>query len=271
MTTAVSFNDKLRACVAKNQSWICVGLDPDPKRLPAGFAATPAGILKFNRAIIQATSDLVCAYKPNLAFYEIMGDGGWKTLARTIRAIPSHIPVILDAKRGDIGNTAAMYARALFDELGGDAVTVNPLLGSDSLEPFFAHEGKGVFVLCLTSNRGAREFQIKNKLHLQIARRCRAWAKVNPNVGLVVGATHPRSLRELRALCPRQMFLVPGVGAQGGDMEKTVRAGTGARELQLIINASRSVIHAASDRRFAEAARREAQSLREAVSRVILR
>jgi orotidine-5'-phosphate decarboxylase len=259
------FTMKVLGCAERNGSLLCVGLDPDPAMLPKGFEPKRRDIQAFNREIIDATKDLVCAYKPNLAFYEVMGRKGWKALERTLAAIPGHVPVILDAKRGDIAHTAAMYARALFDGLGADAVTVNPLLGTDSLEPFLARSEKGVFVLCLTSNPGSRELQLKNRLHLQIARMCRAWAKQNSHVGLVVGATHPKELREVRALCPDQLLLVPGVGAQGGDLEWTLRAGSSHLGPQMIINASRSIIHASRGKDFAEAARREATKLREAI------
>jgi orotidine-5'-phosphate decarboxylase len=258
----MNFTDKLLASQESHESLLCIGLDPDPDRLPRGFEPRPRDIVRFNRAIIEATSDLVCAYKPNLAFYEALGKKGWKVLHKTIKAIPAGVPVILDAKRGDIGHTAAMYAKALFDELGGDAVTVNPLLGTDSLEPFLARRDRGVFVLCLTSNEGAQEFQIKNGLHLQIAARLRTWRRRNPNAGLVVGATHPAALAEIRALAPDALILVPGVGAQGGDLMETLRAGQSHIGPRLIINASRSVIHAGRGSDFAEAARVEAQRLR---------
>lgn len=265
MKRETSFTMKILGCAERNSSLLCVGLDPDPAALPRGFDHRGRDLLAFNRAIIDATKDLVCAYKPNVAFYETLGRKGWKALERTRDAIPKHIPVIIDAKRGDIGHTAAMYARALFDHLGADAVTVNPLLGTDSLEPFLAHTSRGVFVLCLTSNPGSREFQLRNRLHLQIARACRGWAKTNSNVGLVVGATHPKELREIRTLCPDQLLLVPGIGAQGGDLAWVLRAGMSHLGPQMIINASRSVIHASRGKDFAEAARRAAEKIREEI------
>jgi len=268
VTPAPSFTEKLLACVEQNSSWICVGLDPALERLPTGFRREPSEVVRFNRAIIEATSDLVCAYKPNLAFYECLGREGWDTLKRTIDLIPSGVPVILDAKRGDIGNTAAMYARAVFEELGGDAVTVSPFLGTDSLEPFLKYKNHGVIVLCLTSNPGARDLQIRNNLHLQIAELSNEWVKVNGNVALVVGATQSDQLRSIRSICPDRLLLVPGIGAQGGSLEETIRAGAGESGLRLIINAARSIIHAGSGPDFAEAARAEAQRLRDGINHV---
>jgi orotidine-5'-phosphate decarboxylase len=268
MSAGQGFNDKVLACAERNSSWVCVGLDPAPDRMPSGFRPEPADVLRFNRAIIDATSDLVCAYKPNLAFYEWMGAEGWTALRETIRSVPAHVAVILDAKRGDIGNTAAMYAKALFEDLEGDAATVSPFLGTDSVEPFLRHREKGVIVLCLTSNPGARELQIKNNLHLQVAELSNAWACTNGNVGLVVGATQAAQLRAIRGICPDRLFLVPGIGAQGGDLAETVRAGAGRDRLRLIINAARSIIHADAGPEFAQAARRETQRLRDGINHV---
>jgi len=263
-----SFTDKLLACAERNDSWLCVGLDPAMDKLPSGFRREPTEILRFNRAIIDATSDLVCAYKPNAAFYECLGREGWDTLKGTIDAIPSHIPVILDAKRGDIGNTAAMYAKSVYEELNADAATVSPFLGTDSLEPFLKYADRGVIVLCLTSNPGARDFQVKNNLHIQIAERSNEWAKKNGNVALVVGATQADQLSAIRAICPDRLFLVPGIGAQGGSLEETIRAGAGRSGLRLIINASRGVIQAGSGPDFADASRVEAKRLRDEIRHV---
>ncbi len=268
MSPGQPFNDKVLACAERNSSWVCVGLDPAPERMPTGYRPEPSEVLRFNRAIIEATSDLVCAYKPNLAFYEWMGAEGWTALRETIRSVPSHVAVILDAKRGDIGNTAAMYAKALFEELGGDAATVSPFLGTDSVKPFLRYQEKGVILLCLTSNPGARELQIKNNLHIQVAELSNEWSQINSNVGLVVGATQAAQLRAIRAICPDRLFLVPGIGAQGGDLPETVRAGAGRDRLRLIVNAARSIIHADAGPGFAEAARREAQRLRDGINNV---
>ncbi len=266
MKSSIGFTEKLLACAEKNNSWLCIGLDPDVERLPVGIERSAAGLAAFNRAIIEATSDLACAYKPNMAFYEAYGRAGWEALEATIAAIPRHIPIILDAKRGDIGSTAAMYARALFETLGADAATVNPLLGTDSLTPFLEHKDKAIFALCLTSNPGAAEFQVKNGLHLQVARMCAEWTKINRHVGLVAGATRAEALAEIRALAPDRVFLVPGVGAQGGALEETIRAGRAADATRLIINVSRAVIFASSDADFASAARCAAMAFQQRIS-----
>ncbi len=212
MTSA--FVAKLRAAAAANDSLLCIGLDPDPAQLPVEDVAA------FNRAVIEATADLVCAYKPNLAFYEALGEGGWSVLRDTLAAVPAHIPVIADAKRGDIANTAEAYARAILDGLGVDAMTVNAYGGGDSLEPFLRRRDKGVFVWCRSSNPGAGDFQDllvghegkQRSLWQVVAVRAQEWNTVG-NVGLVVGATYPRQLAEARKLCPALTILAPGVGA----------------------------------------------------------
>ena len=213
------FVDLLLDAAKTNSSLLCVGLDPDPGSMPGGTDA-----LSFNRAIIEATSDLVCAYKPNLAFYEALGSEGFAALKGTLEAIPKHIPVIGDAKRGDVGNTAAAYARAMFEVWGFDAVTVHPYIGWDSVEPFARFAERGVLVLCRTSN-SASEFQglstaaegdaVPRPLYERVALAVQGW-NCNGNLGLVVGATHPEELQRVRGLCPNMPILIPGVGAQGG-------------------------------------------------------
>ncbi len=256
----MDFLTKLTGASRHNHSCLCVGLDPEPEKLPAGI-----GVLEFCRAIIGATYDLVCAYKPNIAFFEALGAEGFTVLKSVIEAVPKNIPVILDAKRGDIGNTARAYARAAFDELGVDAVTVNPYMGYDSIEPFIGYENKGIFVLCRTSNPGAADFQSLacegKPLYQVVADRVQTWNKYG-NLGLVVGATQPDELRSIRGVHPTLPLLIPGVGAQGGSLEmviKTCQAGSGPA----IINVSRQVIYASSGPDFAAAARAAAQSLRE--------
>ena len=261
-----NFLDKLEKACRTNQSLLCVGLDPVPERMPV------SDTYEFNRQIIEATQDLVCAYKPNLAFYEAQGIEGLRALEKTLAAIPGHIPVIGDAKRGDIGPTAEAYARAMYDMWGFDAATVNPYLGRDAVEPFLAYRDRGVFLLCRTSNPGAREFQDlvasppfggdPRPLYEWVAVRGATWNEAG-NVGLVVGATYPDELAALRELCPDMPFLVPGVGAQGGDLERALRSGVDARGLGAIINASRQVLYASSDpKEFATAARSVAQQIR---------
>jgi uridine monophosphate synthetase len=254
------FFQALQAAAGRNQSLLCVGLDPSPEQIPAAFrtvADSPAqAMVAWNRAIIEATSDLVCAYKPNIAFYEALGSEGMEALRATLALIPADVPVILDVKRGDIGSTAAAYARACFEDLNVDAVTLSPYLGRDSVNPFAQHAGRGLFVLCHTSNPSAGEFQhleindwrtldreANQPLYLHVARQAVGWS---PDVGLVVGATYPEAVAAVRRVAPHAWFLVPGVGAQGGDLEATLAAGLRADGLGLIINVGRAVAGAAN-------------------------
>lgn len=267
----MTFFEALRGARTKNVSLLCVGLDPEIARLPEGIARTPAGVLEFNRAIIEATSDLVCAYKPNLAFYEALGPEGFEVLSQSRRLVPAGIPVIGDAKRGDIGNTARAYAEALFDRLGFDAVTVNPYLGRDAVEPFLAYRDRGVLVLCRTSNPGAAEVQnllvekdgALRPLYEVMALLARDWNQ-HGNVGLVVGATAPAELDRVRDLAPDLPILVPAVGAQGGDIAAAARANR--PEAPAIVSASRAILYASAGRDFAEESRRAAQGLRDALN-----
>ncbi|MCX7985049.1 MAG: orotidine-5'-phosphate decarboxylase [Bacteroidetes bacterium] len=259
-----TFIEKLRSVQQKTHSLLCIGLDVDPQKLPHHLQKHTGGILEFNRAIIEATSDLVCAYKPNLAFYEALGERGWLILRKTLKLIPWGTITIADGKRGDIGNTAEQYARALFDGLGFDAVTVNPYMGYDSIEPFLRMPEKGVFVLALTSNPGSRDFQRLKvgtmPLYIKVVRKAVTW-NTRGNVGLVVGATHPKELRKIRTLAKELPILIPGIGAQGGDLERSVCYGcTDANDLA-IVNVSRSILYASQGKDFAEAARREALNL----------
>lgn len=259
----MKFTDKLRNIAGKNKSLLCIGLDPDPELIPG------VDVLEFNKAIIDATRDLVCAYKPNLAFYEALGVAGLAILEKTIRYIPGDIPVIGDAKRGDIGNTARAYARALFSVLGFDAATVNPYLGFDSVEPFISYQDKGVFVLCRTSNEGAVDFQdLKTDgrpLYETVAHKAREW-NAHDNIGLVVGATYPEELRRVRSICPEMCLLIPGIGAQGGSLGTAVSYGVDARGERAIINVSRQVLYASREEDFARAARAVAEKLRKEIN-----
>ena len=263
----MNFIDKLLNSARSNESLLCIGLDPDPELMPPGV-----GVLDFNQAIIEATYDLVCAYKPNLAFYEAMGVEGLRALAATVGCIPDTVPVIGDAKRGDIGNTAKAYARALFEGYGFDAVTVNPYLGGDSLQPFIEYEDKGVFVLCRTSNPGSADLQDLTvgggALFEIVARKALEWDEYG-NIGLVVGATYPDDLKRVRKICPDMPILIPGVGKQGGDLEAAVRNGVDANKEKAIINSSREIIYASKGKDFAEAARRAAIDLRDEINRCL--
>jgi orotidine-5'-phosphate decarboxylase len=266
----MDFLEKLLLAAHTNKSLLCIGLDPDPGLMPR------TSVLEFNRAIVDATSDLVCAYKPNLAFYEALGIEGLKALEKTVAYIPEAIPVIGDAKRGDIGSTARAYARALFETIGFDAATVNPYLGYDSLEPFIEYAEKGVFILCRTSNLGSAHFQdlllsekssktqkVAKPLFEIVAQRSKEW-NTHGNVGLVVGATYPEELRRVRQLCPDMPLLIPGVGAQGGDLASAVRYGVDARGEKAVISSSRQIIYAyRKGEDFAVAARGAALKLRD--------
>jgi len=264
----MNFMEKLITTSRRNKSLLCVGLDPDPNLMP-----DKVSILEFNKAIIDATSDLVCAYKPNLAFYEALGNEGLDALKQTIKHIPADIPAIGDAKRGDIGNTAKAYARAIFDNFNFDAATVSPYLGFDSIEPFIQYRDKGVFVLCRTSNAGAVDFQslrLEEEGEYQplfqiVARKASQW-NTHGNIGLVVGATYPEELKLIRQSHPDIPFLIPGIGAQGGDIALTVRYGVDDKGEKAIINSSRQIIYASREKDFAEAARRVASSLREQIN-----
>jgi len=267
------FADKLAAAVTRNQSLVCVGLDPDPPQVPASVRARGDWLAHFTAGIVEATADLVCAYKPNLAFYEALGADGWAGLRASLAAIPSDVPVLLDAKRGDIGSTAQAYATALFDELGADAVTVSPYLGFDALEPFLAYRERGVFVLCKTSNPGAAEFQDllcevhgeRRPLYEHVARAAVRWSK-QASVGLVVGATHPEVFRAVRAVAPDLPFLVPGVGAQGGDLAMAVNEGLDRRGAGLLVASSRAIIYASGGEDWQAAAREAARGLRDCIN-----
>jgi len=243
----LSFLEKLDQAVKKNNSLLCLGLDIDLSRIPNHFLKGDDPIFLFNREIIDATKDLVCAYKPNMAFYEMNGVNGLSSLIRTIEYIQATaIPVILDAKRGDVGHSSAAYAKAIFQVFKADATTVNPYLGHDSIEPFIEYQEKGVFVLCLTSNAGFKDFQIAGKdepLYKSVAQHVKEW-NIYGNCGLVVGATKPEQLKEINELVPDMPLLIPGIGAQGGDLEASVKFG-GKRA---ILNASRSVLYATNPR-----------------------
>ena len=255
---------KLLDCQQNNKSIICLGLDLDPKRMPPEHTGSIKAMYDFAQRIIEATNDKVCAYKPNLAFYESLGHEGISLLRLIIERIPPEIPIILDGKRGDISNTASHYAHFLFEILKGDWVTLNPYMGYDSMRPFFEYKDRGVFVLCLTSNTGSRDFQLLNvegkPLYRIVAEKVAYWNKDN-NSGLVVGATHPEQLAEIRGVAGDMPLLIPGVGAQGGALEKAVIDGTDHFKKPAVINVSRSVLYASTDKDFALKARSELQRL----------
>ncbi|MCX6146671.1 MAG: orotidine-5'-phosphate decarboxylase [Candidatus Kapabacteria bacterium] len=250
--------EKLITASEKNKTLLCVGLDTDIDKIPSQFKGSLNGILDFNKAIIDATSDLVNSYKLNFAFYEQYGIEGMEILKKTIEHIPNHILKIADAKRGDIGNTSRSYAKAAFEAFACDAITVSPYMGEDSIKPFLEYKDKLTFVLCLTSNEGSNDFQRLSSngksLYISVMEKTMKWGS-KEQVGYVVGATHPNDLKELREIAPENPFLIPGIGAQGGDLEATLKANNNAPAM---INASRAVIYASSGLDFAEKARQKA-------------
>lgn len=267
------FNEKLRAAAKRAQSLACVGLDPDISRFPDSLKQFSRGkqIEAFNRAIIEATSDLVCAYKPNFAFYLQYGIEGLEALLATRKAIPSDIPVLLDCKVGDIDSTAAAYARGFFEEWGFDAITVNPYLGEDSLAPFFKYADKGVFSVCKTSNPGSGDLQdieiaaSGRPLFEEVASKAVRWNEMYPaSVGLVVGATYPEQLARVRGIATELPILLPGVGAQSGDVETSIQAGVDSSGFGLMASSSRGITYASQGDDFAEVARAMTLTLRDA-------
>ncbi|MBI3973634.1 MAG: orotidine-5'-phosphate decarboxylase [Chloroflexi bacterium] len=270
---AAAFLERLSQAFARNDSLLCVGLDPEVGKLPAHLKGLPPAeaIVAFNREIVDATADLVACYKPNLAFYEALGPEGLAALRRTMVLVPPEILTLGDAKRGDIANTMRLYAQALFDVYGFDAVTASPYLGRDALEPFLSRAERGVFILCRTSNPGASEIvdlEVDGEpLYLAVAERVRRWND-NKNAGLVVGATYPRELAAVRERCPELPVLLPGVGAQQGALEDSVAAGVDAQRSGLLVVVARQVLYASSGRDFATAARAAAQALRDRINRV---
>ncbi len=263
----MKFVERLERAWAAADSLLCVGLDPDPARLPQQLAAAKYPIFEFGRAIVDATADLVCAFKPQIAYYAAARaeDQLEMTIDHIHRSHPG-IPVILDAKRGDIGSTAAMYAKEAFERYQADALTVNPYLGQDSLSPYLGFADKGVIVLCRTSNPGARDLQdLESKGHklyqIVAAKAAHEW-NLNGNVLLVVGATYPEELAEIRAIVGSMPILVPGIGAQGGDVAAVIANGATTDGTGLIISTSRAVLYAGGGTDFAAAARAAAQQLR---------
>ena len=250
--------------IQKKSSYLCVGLDTDLHKVPKHLLQSEDPIFEFNKAIIDATADYAVAYKPNIAFYEAHGVSGWESLRKTIDYIPDDIFIIADAKRGDIGNTSAMYARAFFEQMDCDAITVAPYMGKDSVTPFLSFEGKWVVLLALTSNDGALDFQ---RLELEggeavfekVLQKSVRWA-TDEQLMYVVGATRADALAKVRELVPDHYLLVPGVGAQGGSLEEVSKYGMN-NQCGLLVNSSRGIIYASQGTDFAEAARRKAMDL----------
>lgn len=267
----MNFTEMLAAAWRKNNSLLCVGLDPDPARFPGAMQGRDDAIFDFCAAIVDATADLACAFKPQIAYFAARrAEDQLEALIAHIHAKHPGIPVILDAKRGDIGSTAEQYAVEAFERFRADAVTVNPYMGRDSVEPWLAWADKGVILLCRTSNPGGSDLQFLDvggeKLYERVARLSAAEWNGNGQLGLVVGATFPAEIARVRALCGDMPLLVPGIGAQGGDIEATVRAGRTADGTGLMINSSRAILYAGKGDDFAAAARRVALETRDAIN-----
>ncbi|MDM8304702.1 orotidine-5'-phosphate decarboxylase [Phocaeicola salanitronis] len=253
--------------IKRKQSFLCVGLDTDIKKIPEHLLKEEDPIFAFNKAIIDATAPYCIAYKPNLAFYESMGVKGWIAFEKTVEYIKKNYPdqfIIADAKRGDIGNTSAMYARTFFEELDIDSVTVAPYMGEDSVTPFLTYEGKWVILLALTSNKGSHDFQLTEdkdgeRLFEKVLRKSQAWAN-DENMMYVVGATQGRMFEDIRRIVPNHFLLVPGIGAQGGSLEEVCRYGM-TPQCGLIVNSSRAIIYADKSEAFAQAAKNEAEKV----------
>jgi orotidine-5'-phosphate decarboxylase len=275
------FRAKLAEATARHDSVLCVGLDPDPRLAPPELVGRDGWVERFCLGIIEATADLACAFKPNLAFFEALGLDGYHGLRKTLDGLPNDVVSIGDAKRGDIGSTAEAYARALFEVWGFDVATVSPLLGPDTLEPFLAYHDRGIFVLCKTSNPGSGTYQnlpvpidgpegrtpggATVPLYELIARQMTGLDSdgASGQLGLVVGATYPQQLREIRAVAPDLPFLVPGIGAQQGDVWAAVEAGLDARGAGIVVNASRGITYASQGADWQQAARDAAVALRD--------
>ncbi len=271
----MDFLQKLDAAVDKNNSLLCVGLDPNMDKLPRHLRQSETPFFDFGKAIIDATADLVCAFKPNSAFYEARGAAGIEELKQTcdyIRETYPELPIILDFKRGDIDSTNNHYDTFAFDYLGVDAITIQPYEGRQAFKPFLDRKDKGIIVLCRMSNKGADEFQDMlidgRKLYVHVAEHVRDEWNVNRNCLLVIGATYPTEMAEIRQIVGDDMtFLVPGFGAQGGDIEATIKAGIANNGKGLIINSSRAIIYASDGEDFAKAARAEATNGRDEINR----
>jgi len=262
----VTFLDKLRAAQETNRSWICIGLDPDLLEMPSAAGSGEDGVVRFCTAIVEATADLVCAYKPNLAFFLARGSSGIASLSAVVNNIPSSVPVILDAKFGDMGHTGEHYAAFAFEYLGADAVTVSPYVGTEAIRPFMNYTDRLAFVLTRSSNTLGNEFQVwpsaDSPVYREVAEQVRILAEEYPGqLGLVAGATQPDELRLLRQHVPDLPFLVPGIGKQGGDLDVAVCAGMTSDGIGPAINAGRSVLYASQGSDYASAARERVRAL----------
>jgi orotidine-5'-phosphate decarboxylase len=273
-TRLMSFTEKLQKATQTNNSLLCIGLDPDPARIPSHLGSGAHAVVAFNKAVIRATQDIACAYKPNLGFYTLYGHDGIRALQETRRAIPNHIPVILDAKVGDIDVTSSAYAKGYFGEMGFDAVTAHPYLGLDGLEPLLAWDDRCVFILAKTSNPGSGELQDlklagsdhERTVYEHVASQVAEWQGRFGTCGLVAGATYPQEVEQIRKLAPDIPMLIPGVGSQGGNLEATVQAALKTGSGPVAINASRSIIYAGEGQEYINAVRDAAVNLRDQIN-----
>ena len=258
--------------IQAKQSYLCVGLDTDLNKIPQHLLTYDDPVFEFNKQVIDATKDLCVAYKPNIAFYEAMGAKGWQSLEKTLAYIPSEHFTIADAKRGDIGNTSSLYAKAFFETLNFDAVTVAPYMGEDSVRPFLEFENKWVILLALTSNKGSQDFQFiqdavdEQPLYEKVMRKAMSWGTPG-NLMFVTGATHPEKFAELRKIAPEHFFLVPGIGAQGGDLQAVSKFGLNS-DVGLLVNSSRGIIYAGQGLDFAEEVNSAAKKVQEEMANI---
>jgi len=265
--------DELFHQIQSKRSYLCVGLDSDISRIPKHLLDKADPIFEFNKQIIDATKDLCVAYKPNIAFYEAHGASGWESLQKTLDYIPDTHFTIADAKRGDIGNTSRLYAKAFFETMNFDSVTVAPYMGVDSVQPFLEFENKWVILLALTSNKGSNDFQLTKQeddqpLYEKVMRKAMSWGSTE-NLMFVVGATHPQKFEEIRRIAPDHFLLVPGIGAQGGDLAGVSSYGLNSKG-GLLVNSSRGIIFAGSELDFADKARQAAATIQEQMARMIM-
>ena len=270
----MNFLDMLRAAIERNHSLLCVGLDPEPEKLPTHWRGDASKLLDFCVAIVDATADLVCAFKPQIAYFAAHGaEAQLEKLMAHIRAVAPQVPVILDAKRGDIGSTAEQYAKEAFERYQADAVTLSPFMGFDSIEPYLRWPGKGAILLCRTSNPGGDDWQMQHladvpgqpRLFEHLAALAQTTWNANGQLALVVGATYPAEIAKVRELAPTLPLLIPGVGAQGGDAAATVQAGW-RPDGPIVVNSSRAILYAGKGSDFADAARAAALATREALN-----
>ncbi len=265
------FKKRLENLIKKKRSLLCLGLDCDLEKIPRFLLQDKDPLLHFNREIIGATREYVIAYKLNVAFYESLGLSGWRLFEKTLELIPADTLVIADAKRGDIGNTSRKYAELYFHFYRCDAITVSPYLGYDSIQPFLEFDDRGIFTLCLTSNPGSLDFQyltVENEpLYLKIARKVSEWNLDYGNCGLVVGATHPEDMGSIREVASQLPFLIPGIGAQGGNLQMAIQYGTDESGGNALINVSRSILYASSEKNFGEVAHQMTVKLNNEIDR----